>query len=733
MVVNHPRRAAVLSALVATTSLLGLVALLVMAAQPAPGTGFTVRRSVGILDCAEPSVPAGTSREPYVNLLRSEPFCASFTAYMVADRRMELELELDVDDGGSVTVDGTRVLDAPFPHSRITTFGKVTLERGVHEFRVNFEQGEGWAFLRLFAHDHLDPHMQGALPLETNRFFLAREDAEAALADGRSFSRDSTSSLVGFFLLSLAGVATWIFLRALRAMRARQPLELAGIDVGLGVACFLVAFGVRAYAIPQQDVTWDEGFYWGAGEHYVRNVMLGDFTSESYRFNKEHPPLAKWFYGVGSLLGGHDGARYWSAGLNAFMVVFAFAFALLSFGRRAALISAAVLAFLPHLVAHGRLSGLESAVLFFWTGSVLALLIWLRSISWRMDPERPGGNSVAAFLVVALAILGMASRLTGLWLMPLVFGAYLYAARDVLRRGWLPVPLAGVAGVGCALLVVAALWMWLWDSPLANLSKTAGHWRGGFPTEWYFGKEARPPGPLYFLTSFLAMTPVPVLVAGGVGAVVGLRSPTWRRPTLVLVAAFLLPFVHSITTFRQDMARYVSQAWPALGVLASLPVAWLASGEHRWLSGLTERARSAGATVLGVALVMHTAVALVLVEPYPLDYYGELVGGPRGVAEKRTFEIAWWGEGIGDAVAYLNVHAAPGSVVDMRVDPAGTRARLRDDLVQVREAPADYVVVNNFRYQMEKAPDCPRVHRVTVRDVPLVEVLRCPRPTGNGS
>lgn len=65
----------------------------------------------------------------------------------------------------------------------------------------------------------------------------------------------------------------------------------------------------------------------------------------------------------------------------------------------------------------------------------------------------------------------------------------------------------------------------------------------------------------------------------------------------------------------------------------------------------------------GLALVVYAGQTLVRVHPYYLDYYGEHVGGARYVQAQRWFETGWWGEGIDQAVTYVNQHAEPEAAV----------------------------------------------------------------------
>jgi hypothetical protein len=131
---------------------------------------------------------------------------------------------------------------------------------------------------------------------------------------------------------------------------------------------------------------------------------------------------------------------------------------------------------------------------------------------------------------------------------------------------------------------------------------------------------------------------------------------------------------------------------------------------------------------LGLALVLpaYTALELRRVEPYPLDYFGELVGGPSGVARSHAFELAWWGEGFRDAIEYVNRNAPPGGRVQLALTPDDTAPKLRGDLLAVTSPPGDFVVTNHYKFQPLHPRGCTRVHTVRVVGAPLVDVYRCP-------
>ncbi len=692
-----PRRRTLL-ATGAVASVLAL-ALPCSVAKGPPGSGFRRELRPG---CGE-ARNLSSSPEPYA--LGPVGGCVRWEAHMALDRTRTFDFVLESEGSAALSIDGEIVLDDRAAHPRRERRVRRTLSAGVHAVAV--EGGPALSYLRLFERDRTGPYNEWIpAPLDRARYYQRPEGAYDALAAGRVVRPERMGpSLLWSALVALAGVLLWMSWRVRGGAAPWQDALVAGL---LG----LVAVAVRAWAIPTQDVLWDELAYLVSGDHMVRNAMLGDWSKEAFRFNFEHPPVAKWLYGLGGLLGGHAGARALGAALQGGAVAFTYALGRLLFRRPlVAAVGAGVLTFMPHVVGHGRLSGLESPVLLLTSAATLALACWLASV--RRGRPRHGLIAWAAFL----AVLGMGARMTAIWTLVLVFLTGAGAYRHALRRGLWVTPLASGLGVAGGVLVLFALWPWLWDAPLEAFGGVVARWGTQHPTEFFEGVDRAPPPARFYAAAFVATTPESALALGLLGAVTGLWCRRWRAGALLVLGALLLPFAQSLSSFRQDLARYVVQAWPALALLAAVGVDALG----RWAG---ERWRGCAGSFVAVALVGHVALSLALVEPYPLDYFNDAVGGPYGVFRDKRFELAWWGEGIGEALRYVDRVAPRGATVRLEVEPPDTHPPLREDLA-LTGGRADFVVANHYKYRLRRPPDCATAYRVTVRGAPLVEVFDC--------
>ena len=70
-----------------------------------------------------------------------------------------------------------------------------------------------------------------------------------------------------------------------------------------------------------------------------------------------------------------------------------------------------------------------------------------------------------------------------------------------------------------------------------------------------------------------------------------------------------------------------------------------------------------------ILLLAYSLFVIQKISPYYLDYYNELVGGPKIVSDTRMFQIGWWGEGVREAAYYVRDNGKKGSSVGLAVVP----------------------------------------------------------------
>jgi len=252
------------------------------------------------------------------------------------------------------------------------------------------------------------------------------------------------------------------------------------------------------------------------------------------------------------------------------------------------------------------------------------------------------------------------------------------------------------------MVVLFAVWPWLWREPFGQLLVTLKHW--DYPIrEWFLGRLCQPPV-YYFPVYFAVTTPVLLLVPFG-----AFFHMAWRRRSfvdLLILLWFLTPFLWTASVLKQDGVRYIYNMYPPMALMVAI--------------GLDHMLRAVGAlrkvAAVGVAAA-YLGIQCWLVHPYYLDYYNEAVGGTKGVWERSWFEVGWWGEGQKPCFDHINANAEEGATFDTIGVVNHTVDALRPDLVYSTKDPdwlirdyqtpaeveqADYVEV--FRVEVDAAP-----------------------------
>lgn len=223
-------------------------------------------------------------------------------------------------------------------------------------------------------------------------------------------------------------------------------------------------------------------------------------------------------------------------------------------------------------------------------------------------------------------------------------------------RGWVH-SLALWTAVGLGVFV--ALWPAMWTSPMRTLDlmvagsidlASEAHER-----QVYFAGEVIETDPGWHFYPLVSLWKTnPVILIGLLFAIIAVLLPKTfglglPRRTLFRIALFALTYALILTAGEKKLDRYILPAQTALDVIAG--AGWIAAAT--WLlrgmgSGravaIRWRLASAALVALGISGSVATTAAA---DPYFLDYYNPLLGGPDGAREAM---MVGWGEGM-DLVA----------------------------------------------------------------------------------
>ncbi len=526
-----------------------------------------------------------------------------------------------------------------------------------------------------------------------------------------SFTRPGTSVFDGLcilaIVLSVFLCIGYVSRDAIRSCDARTWKAIAAVFVG--------ALLVRLIGIGDQGQTWDEDVNWSAGRNYITNLLSLDFSDAAWRWNYQHPPVMKYLAGIGAQFSdGYGPSRAISATLVAIACGLLVPIGQRLFRLRVGIVAGVLAALTPHLIAHGQVVGHEAVTIFFWA---LAPWLALRAHDPSDDPYKLHKRFAVLGIVLGLAIF---SRYINGLLAPLIGLILLVQSPPEVRKRTLALGLAIIPLV--AVLTCIAIWPRLWSEPIVHLQESWAKLKQPHGAEPYLGVMTEHPSRTYFLVYLWATAPLGLLVFAKLwfARAVLLRE----RASLVLAIWLLVPMIVSFSPVRQDGVRYIMPCVLALSLAAAAGIDFVArSTWHRHLF--------AG---LAAALGVYLCVVCLRIRPYYLDYYGEQVGGPESVAKQRRFEIAWWGEGMNEALDYVNRHAEPGARVYKRCFEPGHLAWLRGDLWPTearRPQEAEWFLVYQPTVRSCPVPgDATLVFEATAQGAPLSRVYhRASKPS----
>ncbi len=526
--------------------------------------------------------------------------------------------------------------------------------------------------------------------------------------------------LDGLFATLIAIILAALLLFLLRSALRRIDRQTAM----WAAAVFMVALAVRLVGLGDAGETWDENTNWSAGKNYITNLLALDFSQESWRWNYQHPPLTKYVAGLGAQWAdGFGPARALSALMVAVACALMVPIGYRLFSLRVGIVAALASALTPHLIAHGKIVGHEAPALLLWT---IAILLCLSAHD--PEPEASGEPVSPRRFAMRLAIIGVVlglalwSRFANGLLAPLIGVILMVQAPPGQRRRTL---VYGITIIPMTALAVGLLlWPRLWSTPLTHLQESWAKLKTPHTAEPFLGAITNQPPRYYFAMYLYATAPLGLLIGAIAG---GVRGLMWRSRSALIVLLWLgIPLLILLSPVRQDGVRYIMPALMALALFAAVGCEYLADLLSRRLYFATHR-HIAGA--LAALLILYLAIVDFRIHPYYLDYYGEHYGGPAAVADDKAFEIAWWGEGLGDAIAYVNSNAEAGARVYKRcISPYDHLGWLRADLwsrLTNNPRTADWIVV--YQPSLRACPipaGFSLVHQVTVQGAALARVYR---------
>ncbi len=538
-------------------------------------------------------------------------------------------------------------------------------------------------------------------------------------------------------------------------MTRRTTLQIAAAILGF----YLV---VQLAGLKTVGLTDDDDFYIPAGISYAswlgKALTFDDAAwsragiDQSFTPNKEHPPLAKYVFGVShfmfrGLLGPTDSARvgtvFFSTLAAAMLLLMAIAQLGPARGLRVGGLAVLMLLTLPRFYFHSHAATLDVPVASMYLAAAAAALLSERRLAAGLVAGPVFGLATATKLNAPFLLLAY---------LPFVVLVRRRPASDTpgFRLPTIPVSLLSMATLGP--LTFFAIWPWMWFDVVARVQEYVSFHVNHYGIYFlYFGRifSSDPYGP-WHAPFVMAASTVPLVttafaIVGGIVAVPAIARrlvqredgdrPERREGDLLLFVALNLITTISVVAFAGTPiyggAKLFMPFFPFLCLLAG----YGANALYERLADLSRPAAAAAVSVLAATGVAHQ----LKYGGYALSQYNGLIGGLRG-ATARGLERQYYDIAFRDLVAWLSaeapantrVHFLPNNWEYVRTYKWYRAAgELRDDLQVVRdENAADWIVITHERRFARYAEDLrryrgkPVIHEKIIDGSPIWSVVR---------
>lgn len=447
--------------------------------------------------------------------------------------------------------------------------------------------------------------------------------------------------------------------------------------------------------------TWDEGAYVEIGYKLIQLAKKGDFTNSYWYKTSDAPPLVRYAYGlisqfdVDHFLKNGDAVFKYDLTVSRVLSVVVSSLASVTVlligwqfvSRFVGIIAAIIFTMLPFFLGLSQLATLESFVMLFFTSSVYCFLLLIRKFSIKK-----------MFMCGILLGLALATKYTNVLLIPLLTFIYILWRIKSKNKG----DKLSYAKILLIFLISLAVFFLLWPMPWFHIGEVFDvnyKWRVigsrySVP-EVFFGKLLLVPK-IYYIVHFIITTPLIILGL----FLIGLKRISDEKKFILytMVAWFSFPFLLSFYNFRQHGIRYIIEIYVPLSIIAAI-------GFDAITNYLTKKIYVK--FLFFIPIFIYLSIILFRITPYYLDYFNNIVGGTKGVYEKKLFQLGWWGQGIGESAEYLSKNAIKGSKIGLAISPMVVMPNLPNQNVNKYQENVDYdyVIVNYFNIVREGFSD----------------------------
>jgi len=506
----------------------------------------------------------------------------------------------------------------------------------------------------------------------------------------------------------------------------------------------LTYFFVQLAGLKSQPLTDDDDFYIPAGISYAR--WLGDVVTldtdawnktridAAFKINREHPPLAKYVFGLShfalrGLAGPSDSARIGTVLFSTLIAGLLLFLCMSHLGRvrglRVGIFSVLMLLTLPRFYLHSHAATLDVPV----------AAMYLAAATLALRAERSRRAAIWSGPVFGLAT---ATKLNAPFMLlaylPFIFLTRINARRSKTTDGFqvIPLPAALLSMATLGPLVFFAVWPWMWTDVVARVKEYVGFHLNHYGIHFlYFGEvHTNAPYAPWHAPFVMAGSTIPLVtsilaIAGIAYAYSSIRvrirfregpdDDRRKEGDLLLFCILNVIATISVVAFAGTPIYGGEKLFMPFFPFWCLLAGFGANELYQRLASVLASFRLRAAIVSGLCL--SGLMFQLNFWGYGLSQYNASVGGLRG-ATATGFERQYYDLAFRDLVDWLSLEAPPGLKVHflpnnweyVRTYNWYRRANeLRSDIVVSRdEAQADWIVLTHERRFARYAKDLRR-------------------------
>lgn len=458
---------------------------------------------------------------------------------------------------------------------------------------------------------------------------------------------------------------------------------------------FAIAFYVKAWNLGMQGRWSDEQAIVEKGYRLVSLIINKDFDNKFwYIGGADHPPFAYYLFGIvsnldyknydpktppsndikviGSPVYDYDFkySRLFIVILSSFTSVMIYLIGRSYFSKFVGITSAIILTLLPHSLGFSQFVNLEIPILFFFTLCFWSSLIYLKT-----------EKKLFLYITAVLSGINILIKESNILILPLIFSLlsinFIYNKKLNINHI--------IQYVIILFITLFILWPMPWLHIGAYLQHLRSLWLGsGLVPELIFSKLMGARFFYYFMALGIT-TPLIIVILSIFSFTKLIKKNNFNSSAILLW--FIIPLFMSFFHHRQHMIRYIIEIYAPLSIIAALGYEFI-----------IKKIFKKNLFLQIMPLVIYLIISLVLVYPYYLNYYNELVGGTFSVNKNKLFFLGWYGEGLKNPGIYLEKNAKDNMKIGviLNLEPGLYKSnKLRYEKYNPQKM-YDYLILNKF-------------------------------------